>query len=198
MTNIIKRLISIYHFTDTKINLFYNSKQFSFNNTLICAGWKVYGKIFIRNLGYLKIGKNFFAISSRRGNPIGGDTILRLIVNKSGILNIGNNVGISNSTIVCWENIQIGDHVKIGGSCKIWDTDFHSLDAIERCINGDKQINTAPIIIKDYAFIGGNSIILKGVSIGKRSIIGGGSVVTNNVPDNEIWAGNPAKFIRTI
>ena len=47
-------------------------------------------------------------------------------------------------------------------------------------------------------FIGANSIILKGVTIGERSIIGAGSVVTKNIPDDEIWAGNPAKFIRKI
>lgn len=55
-----------------------------------------------------------------------------------------------------------------------------------------------PVLIKDNAFIGAHSIILKGVTIGENSIIGAGSVVTKSVPDNQIWAGNPAKFIRNI
>lgn len=57
---------------------------------------------------------------------------------------------------------------------------------------------SAPVIIEDNAFIGARSIILKGVTIGANSIIGAGSVVTKSIPANEIWAGNPAKFIRKI
>ena len=56
----------------------------------------------------------------------------------------------------------------------------------------------APVVIKDNAFIGAKVIVLKGVTIGENSIIGAGSVVTRSVPDNEIWAGNPAKFIRKV
>ena len=52
--------------------------------------------------------------------------------------------------------------------------------------------------IENNVFIGANSMILKGVKIGDRSIIGAGSVVTKNVPSDQIWAGNPAKFIREI
>ena len=48
------------------------------------------------------------------------------------------------------------------------------------------------------AFIGAHSIVLKGVTIGKHSVIGAGSVVTKNIPDNEVWAGNPARFIRRL
>lgn len=59
-------------------------------------------------------------------------------------------------------------------------------------------MKTAPIKIKKGAFIGANSIILKGVEIGENSVIGAGSVVTQNVPDKEIWAGNPARFISYI
>ena len=55
-----------------------------------------------------------------------------------------------------------------------------------------------PVTIKDNAFIGAHSIILKGVTIGEKSIIGAGSVVARDVPDGEIWAGNPAKFIKNI
>ncbi|WP_212635306.1 acyltransferase [Pseudozobellia thermophila] len=54
------------------------------------------------------------------------------------------------------------------------------------------------MVIKDRAFIGAYSIILKGVTIGENAIVGAGSVVTKSVPDNQIWAGNPAKFIRSI
>jgi acetyltransferase-like isoleucine patch superfamily enzyme len=59
-------------------------------------------------------------------------------------------------------------------------------------------VRTDPVKIKKYAFIGGGSIILKGVTVGENSIIVAGSVVTRDIPDNEIWGGNPAKFIRKV
>lgn len=49
-----------------------------------------------------------------------------------------------------------------------------------------------------YCIIGACSIVLKGVTIGKNSVVGAGSVVTKSIPDNEVWAGNPAKFIRKV
>ena len=78
-------------------------------------------------------------------------------------------------------------------------TDFHSLDPIIRASSKDqKHRKSAPVTIKHDAFIGARCIILKGVTIGENSIVGAGSVVTKSIPDNEIWAGNPAKFIRKI
>ena len=50
--------------------------------------------------------------------------------------------------------------------------------------------------IKEYAFIGAHTIICKPVTIGRGAIVGAGSVVTKDIPDNEIWAGNPARLIR--
>ena len=62
----------------------------------------------------------------------------------------------------------------------------------------DPGIGTKPVLIRQGAFIGAHSIILKGVTIGRHSVIGAGSVVTHDVPDNEIWAGNPAVFVKRI
>ena len=54
------------------------------------------------------------------------------------------------------------------------------------------------MIIEDNVFIGAHSTILKGVRISKNSIVGACSVVSKNIPPNEIWAGNPIKFIKKI
>ena len=78
------------------------------------------------------------------------------------------------------------------------DTDFHSLDFKKRICIPDTDIKTGSIVIKKGAFIGSHSIILKNVTIGENSIIGAGSVVTRDIPANEIWAGNPVKFIKKI
>lgn len=55
-----------------------------------------------------------------------------------------------------------------------------------------------PVIIKDHVFIGADALILKGVTIGEEAVIGARSVVTKKVPAKEIWAGNPAKFIKNV
>lgn len=157
-----------------------------------------YGRIFIRGTGKITIGDNVKITSCRETNPIGGDIKTILFAKENSVISIGSHTGISNGSIVALNKIQIGKYVFIGGNCKIYDHDFHSLNYEERISENDLGVKSAPVIIKDGAFIGAHSIILKGVTIGEKSIIGAGSVVTKSVPDGEIWAGNPAKFIRRI
>lgn len=113
-------------------------------------------------------------------------------------MKIGNNVGITNSCFVSTKGITIEDNVLIGGNCKFYDTDFHSIKYKERVLLSDINKKSASIHIGEGAWIGGHCIILKGVTIGKRSVIGAGSVVTCDIPDCELWAGNPARFIRKL
>lgn len=144
------------------------------------------------------IGNNFGCNSGLKYNPIGGDlcTIIRTIDN--GTIKIGNNVGMSNATLVARENITIEDDVLLGGGVKMYDNDFHSLDYETRVYRPYDDIKSKPIKIYKGAFIGAGSYILKGVTIGEKSIVGAGSVVAKDIPPGEIWAGNPAKFIRKI
>jgi acetyltransferase-like isoleucine patch superfamily enzyme len=201
MTELMKALqipFKLYHSSLRSFNRIYNRMMFSRKKVSIGNDWKINGRIYIKNQGQISVGKRFLVNSSKVANPIGGDTVMRFIVRNRGILKIGDHVGISNSTIVCCNNVTIGDDVFIGGSCKIWDTDFHSIDPVIRTQKGDTEAKTSPILIKNRAFIGGGSLILKGVTIGENSVIGAGSVVAKNVPDNQIWAGNPARFIREL
>ena len=119
---------------------------------------------------------------------------------KNAKLVIGDNVGMSFVTIACFNQIFIGNNVKIGGDVIIYDADFHSLNANKRtAIPEIKQnIKTKPVHISNNAFIGAHSILLKGCSIGENSIVGAGSVVTRKIPANQIWGGNPAVFIKEI
>ncbi len=175
----------------------YNYAMLAFNRVKF-KNFVINGKIYIRNKGEITLGKNFKCNSGTYYNPIGGDTICRIICNTGGKIIIGNNVGISNSTIVCSDTVIIHDNVYIGGGCKIWDTDFHSIDWKERVSHCDINAKKQPVIIENFAFIGGGSLILKGITIGEGAVIGANSVVTSCIPKYEVWGGNPAKFIKKI
>lgn len=105
---------------------------------------------------------------------------------------------MSSSCIWCINSITIGSHVDIGANCTIMDNDAHSLDYRIRRTPSVDFAKSAPIVIEDDVLIGTNCIILKGVHIGARSIIGAGSVVTKDIPSDCIAAGNPCRVIRKI
>lgn len=105
---------------------------------------------------------------------------------------------MTSSCIRCAERIIIGDNVKIGALTIITDSDAHSLDPQKRSNPITDIAKSKQIIICNNVFIGASSIICKGVTIGENSIVGAGSVVTKSIPNNEIWTGNPARYIKTI
>jgi acetyltransferase-like isoleucine patch superfamily enzyme len=150
--------------------------------------------------GKFSVGRNFILNSGKYHNMIGGSQISYFIVGPNAILTIGNNVGISNAALVCQRKITIGNNVRIGGGVVIYDTNFHSLTFSERVNLPEitSNIRRGDVVLEDGCFIGAHSIILKGVSIGMNSIVGAGSVVYKNVPAWQVWAGNPAVFIRHI
>lgn len=178
----------------TFIVLYSNNTQFT--------SFKSHGvpKVNVGLSGKCKIGSNFRMNNRENSNPIGRFHRCSIIVGKKGTLIIGENVGISSIAIVCHNKIEIGNNVNLGGNVVIYDTDFHSLNSFDRLDRVKDIENTIskPVKIGNNVFIGAHSTILKGVTIGDDSIIGACSVVTKSIPANEIWAGNPAKFIRTI
>lgn len=147
--------------------------------------------------GKLVIGDGVRLQSGFRYNPVGQECVTGIWVGQDGRLDIESGVGLSGTTIVCLEHVTIGRNTLVGGGARIYDTDFHVLDPEQRRLNphGVKQ---APIRIGSDCFIGGYSTILKGVTIGDGAVIGAGSVVAKDVPAGQIWAGNPARFIRLV
>lgn len=110
---------------------------------------------------------------------------------------IGDDTGMSGGSICASSSIRIGKGCLIGANVTLTDTDFHALNPVNRRYNRNPdEIATAPIVIQDNVFIGADVFVLKGVTIGKNSVIGAGSVVTRDVPENSIAAGNPAKTVR--
>jgi len=131
-------------------------------------------------------------------NPVGGHRRSVIAVGKQGRLQIADIAGLSGTTICCHEAITIEEYVLIGGGCLIVDTDFHPLNFSTRFVDPSSQINTQPVTIKRGAFVGAHSIVMKGVTIGAGAVIGAGSVVARDIPEGEIWAGNPVRFIKRI
>jgi acetyltransferase-like isoleucine patch superfamily enzyme len=91
------------------------------------------------------------------------------------------------------ESITIGDACMIAHGVYISDADWHGIYDRAEPVG-----NTNPVILEDNVWIGDSAIVCKGVTIGKNSIIGAGAVVTKNVPPNSIFAGNPAKLVKTL
>ncbi|WP_162030190.1 MULTISPECIES: acyltransferase [unclassified Lentimonas] len=181
-----------------KVNSFLNARILK-KNAAQTSNYMIYGRIFVKNkMGVLKIGSNFLCNSGPSYNPIGRGDRTRLSVDKGATLTIGKDVGISNSTIICATSVSIGNKVLIGGGCCLWDTDFHSIDPAIREEDFSAGSRMAPIIVEDNVFIGAGTIVLKGVSIGRNSVVGAGSVVAKSIPSNEVWAGAPARFIRAL
>lgn len=145
------------------------------------------------------IGDNVTINSAAWANPIGCGNRTYFQVNENAILTIGNNCGMSNVAISCEKEITIEDNVTIGSGCHIYDTDFHPLEYSERVKGYYKGCPTKrkPIRICEGAFLGAGCFVLKGVTIGKHSIVGAGSVVSKDIPAGEVWAGNPARKIRS-
>ena len=148
------------------------------------------GRMSIGNYFYIRTGLDYTEVGS-----VGS----RILVGPQGVLTIGNNVGLSNATIVADCSVTIGDNVMIGGGVQIFDTNFHSTDSTIRTSRHENRddVKKAPIVIGNNVFIGTNSIICKGVTIGENAIIAAGSVVSQKIiPSGEVWGGAPAVKIR--
>jgi len=187
----------------------YNIFLFKLKKIKFGKGLRVYNKVYIRahKNAKIEIGDNFRLISGGGYNPICRNTRGYIRVDENAHLQIGNNVGMSSTTLWAKEEIIIGNNVKIGGDCIIMDNDAHSLDYKIR--NGGKRdeqgnyldslnAKKAPIIIEDDVLLGTRCIVLKGVTIGARSVIGAGSVVSKSIPSDCIAAGNPCKVIKQL
>ncbi len=152
------------------------------------VSWSIWG-------GKVFIGDHFYFSSGYGVNPIASNLQGAIYVEPGAKLTIGEHVGMSSTRMWIHDSVTIGDNVKIGACVLITDTDAHPLDYLARRTSNDGT-KSAPIVIEDDVWVGAHSIILKGVTIGARSIIGAGSVVTKSIPADCVAAGNPCKVIK--
>ncbi len=163
-------------------------------------GWRIFGMPIIQRHrhSHIHLGDAVELRSWTSSNPLAPAHPVVLSTRAAGAwLTIGNRCGLTGAVVVAAERIEIGQRVLLGANVVVADTDFHPLDPLERqqdVLNGAR----APVVIEDDVFVGMQSLILKGVTIGQGSVIGAGSVVTRDVPPGVIAAGNPARVIREL
>lgn len=120
---------------------------------------------------------------------------------------IGRNCNIC-ANVLIENNVKVADHVTVKSGVQLWDgvtIEEHvcigpnvTFTNDRKPKSGNKEFIREQTIVKRGASIGANSTILPGITIGENAMIGAGSVVTKNIPANELWYGNPAIFIKKI
>lgn len=128
-----------------------------------------------------------------RSNPLAcfQPCVLRTLASGAELV-LQENVGLSGTVVCAGKSVSIGKGTIAGSGAMIIDNDFHEFDPVTGWRN-EYVRNARPITIGEYVFIGARAIVLKGVNIGDRAIIGAGAVVTCDVPADHIAAGNPAR-----
>lgn len=190
-----------------KFYRFFNRLYFRWKGICFGQNIQVYNKVYLTGKrGQIIIGDDFHLTSGDCINPLCRNIRGCIHTDKSSsTIVIGNHVGMSSPCIWIHDRLTIGNHVNIGGNCIIMDTDVHQMDyvarrgeKVENADDANTKVQSAPVTIEDDVWIGANCIVLKGVTIGARSIIGAGSVVTKDIPADCIAAGNPCRVIRYI
>jgi len=131
----------------------------------------------------------------RTAPKMGDGTILLEPRSVDSEIEIGKRTMFSNNvSIISMEKVSIGKDCLIGDFTSIMDCNFHDTDPRKRMHSGEVK----PVLIDDNVWIGSRVLILQGVTIGKNSVIGAGSIVTHNIPENTLAAGIPAKIIKAL
>lgn len=144
-----------------------------------------------------KGGRKINIFSHPFSNMFGLSQRCIIVAKNGGKIIINEGVGMSGCTIYFMESITIGRNTDIGSGYKIIDNDFHPLPYSERYpVERLDLLKMRPVVIGEGCFLGANSIILKGTTLGKNVVVGAGSVVSGTFPDNVIIAGNPARIIK--
>lgn len=197
----LKVMNSLLHFFMKLFSFFYLIKRkvkfIAFKKKCICGenlSVSTSANCFVEGKGRISIGKNC-------------DICCILSVKDGAIITIGDFSTVRYDTVIGAVNsIKIGNYVIISNNVHIYDNNNHPTSPLYRkkmCESGFysslwewKHSDNKPIVIEDNVWIGERSTILKGVTIGKGSIVASNSVVVKNVPPYVIVAGNPAKIVK--
>lgn len=176
-------------------------------NLTLGSGFQILGALPIIKApgnGRIIIGDNVVLNSDFKNSNTSLTTKVKFVVGLHGTIKIGNNCDLNGTCMVAYDEIEIGDFCQFASSSLIADTDFHSvkpdirLNQMQGIPFSFDEVKKKKIKIGNNVWVGWNTIILKGVTIGDNSVIAAGSVVVKNVPANVMVAGNPAVVIKSI
>jgi len=144
----------------------------------------------------VKLGRNvvFHAFVNLYGCTIGDNSRIGTFVEIQKNAFIGRNVKVSSHTFIC-EGVTIEDDVFIGHNVSFINDKYPRATAGNGQLQTEADWQVVPTRVKRGASIGTSATILCGVTIGENAIVGAGSVVTKDVPDNTIVAGVPARVV---
>jgi len=142
-------------------------------------------------------GVKIFAFVNLYGCEIGDESKIGTFVEIQRGAKIGQRVKISSHTFIC-EGVTIEDEVFIGHNVSFINDKYPRSTNEDGSVQTDADWKLETTLVKRRASIGTSSTILCGITIGENAIVGAGSVVTHDVPDNAIVAGNPARLLRRI
>jgi len=162
-------------------------------------GLKMYGLPTVSMVpgSMIELGANVVLCSHSKYTALGvaRPVVLRTL-RPGAYIKIGADVGISGGVICAASSVEIGNSCLFGADVQIVDTDFHPIAAANRRReNRPEYIATAPVVIGENVFLGAGVRVLKGVRIGANSVIGAGSLVVHDIPENVVAAGIPARVI---
>lgn len=174
--------------------------KFAWNGIPWGRAWRFHGLPIIMKHRHseMSFGSGLGLRSSIRANPLGANHPVILCTWRAGsVLRVGENFAMTGGTLCAAQSIVIGSNVVVGANTVIADTDFHPLQAGKR-MTSPSDGACAPIVIEDDVFIGMECLVLKGVTLGHGSVIGAGSIVTQDVPAGWVAAGNPARALHPV
>lgn len=147
----------------------------------------------------VKLGQDvkIYAFVNLYGCEIGDESRVGTFVEIQKGAKIGKRVKVSSHSFVC-EGVTIEDEVFIGHGVMFINDKYPRATTTTGQSQTEADWECVPTLIKKGASIGSNATILCGVTVGERAIVGAGSVVTRDVPDNAVVAGNPARVVRIL
>jgi acetyltransferase-like isoleucine patch superfamily enzyme len=153
----------------------------------------------LRREGSIVLGERVSLLAGWRSNRAGLTNPVLLETLGEGVIRIGDNSGGSAVVISSRSEVTIEKNVCLGANVRIYDHDFHPIEPGKRRLSRNEQsadVRSEPVVLGDDVFVGANTIILKGVTIGERSIVAAGSVVfRGEYPADCMIAGNPASLV---
>ena len=160
------------------------SRQFRRHCSSVGERLSVLGPCAVTSAGNIQVGDEL-TIRSRKYNKV------EISCAHGAQLTFGNNVFLNQGVrIACVNQVTIGDNALLGDETVILDSDYHGV--------ANSETKVAPVCIEADVWLGTRVMVLRGVTIGKGSVVGAGSVVTRSIPPSVFAAGVPARIIKTL